>query len=88
VRAHGESVAPKPKLRFGEVADCWLAGPVVDLRETTQVKYRCMVNQHLRPRFEARRLDAVNADDLARLALHCHRLDWHPDLTALRAHLG
>lgn len=41
--------------------------PVVDLREATQVKYRCMVNQHLRPRFEGRRLDAVNADDLARL---------------------
>jgi hypothetical protein len=66
-RARGESVAPKPKLRFGEAADCRLAGPVVDLRETTQVKYRCMVNQHLRPPFEGRRLDAVNADDLARL---------------------
>jgi integrase len=66
-RARGESVAPKPKLRFGEAAGCWLDGPVVDLRETTQVKYRCMVNQHLRPRFEGRRLDAVNADDVARL---------------------
>ena len=37
-RARGESVATKPKLRFGEAADCWLTGPVVDLRETTQVK--------------------------------------------------
>lgn len=66
-RARGESVAPKPRLHFGEAADCWLTGPVVDLPETTQVKYRCMVKQHLRTRFEARRLDAVNADDLARL---------------------
>lgn len=66
-RARGESVAPKPKLRFGEAAETWLAGPVVDLRETTQVKYRCMVNQHLRPRVEGRRLDALNAYDLARL---------------------
>ncbi|HTX06959.1 MAG TPA: site-specific integrase [Solirubrobacteraceae bacterium] len=66
-RARGESVAPKPNLRFGEAADCWLAGPVLDLRETTQVKYRCMVNRHLRPRLQGRRLDAVNADDLARL---------------------
>lgn len=66
-RARGESIAPKPKLRFGEAADCWLTGPVVDLRETAQVKYRCMVSQHLRPRLEGRRLDAVIADDLARL---------------------
>jgi integrase len=66
-RARGESVAPKPKLRFGEAAEQWLTGPVVDLRETTQAKYRCMVNEHLRPRFEARRLDALSADDLAHL---------------------
>ena len=64
-RARGESVAPKPKLRFGEVAQLWLDGPVVDLRETTQAKYRCIVNEHLRPRFEGRRLEVVSADDLA-----------------------
>ena len=39
-RARGESVAPNPKLRFGEAADRWLNGPVLDLRDTTQVKYR------------------------------------------------
>ena len=66
-RARGESIAPKPKLRFGDAADAWLNGPVLDLRETTQIKYRCMVNEHLGPRFGARRLDAVSADDLARL---------------------
>jgi integrase len=32
----------------------------------TQVKYRSIVDEHLRPRFDARRLDAI-ADDLARL---------------------
>ncbi len=66
-RARGESVAPRPKLRFGDAAGDWLNGPVVDLRETTQAKYRCMVNEHLGPRFGARRLDSVTADDLAYL---------------------
>jgi integrase len=66
-RARGESVAPRPKLKFGEAADSWLEGPVVDLRDTTQAKYRTIVNEHLRTRFGARRLDAIVADDLARL---------------------
>jgi len=66
-RARGESVAPKPKLRLGEAADSWLDGPVLDLRETTQAKHSSIVNEHLRQRFEARRLDAIVADDLARL---------------------
>ncbi len=66
-RARGESVAPKPKLKFGEAVDSWLDGPVLDLRETTQAKYRTIVNEHLRARFGARRLDAIVADDLARL---------------------
>lgn len=60
-------MAPKAKLRFGEAADSWLDGPVRDLRETTQAKYRTIVNEQLRPRFEVRRLDGVVADDLARL---------------------
>ncbi len=66
-RARGESVGPKPRLRFGEAADTWLNGPVLDLRETTQAKYRCIVNEHLRARFEGRRLDGITADDLANL---------------------
>lgn len=64
-RARGESVAPKPKMDFSEAADAWLSGPVRDLREATQIKYRCMVNEHLRPRFGGRRLEGVTADDLA-----------------------
>lgn len=70
-RARGESVAPRPKLRFGAAADVWLHGPVLDLRDTTQVKYRSIVDGHLRPRFDARRLDGIDADDLARLVRDC-----------------
>jgi hypothetical protein len=64
-KARGEPVAPNPKLRFGEAAHQWLTGPVLDLRDTTQVKYRSIVDGYLRPRFDARRLDAITADDLA-----------------------
>lgn len=66
-RARGESVEPNPTMPFGEAADRWLDGPVMDLRDTTRVKYRSVVNWHLRPRFAARRLDSITADDLARL---------------------
>ena len=66
-RARGESVAPNLRVRFGEAADRWLNGPVLDLRDTTQAKYRSIVHGHLRPRFEARRLDGITADDLADL---------------------
>ena len=40
---------------------------VVDLREPTQAKCRCMLTEHLWPRFEDRRVDAVTADDPAHL---------------------
>ena len=64
-KARGDQIAPNPKLRFGEAAHEWLTGPVLDLRDTTQVKYRSIVDGHLRPRFDVRRLDAITADDLA-----------------------
>jgi integrase len=66
-RARGESVAPSPRLRFGEAAERWLSGPVLDLRDTTQVKYQSVVKEHLWPRFATRRLDGITADDLALL---------------------
>jgi integrase len=66
-RARGERTSPNPKLRFGEAADRWLNGPVLDLRDTTQVKYRSITDRHLRPRFGARRLDGIAADDVAEL---------------------
>ena len=66
-RARGDSVAPNPKLRFDDAADRWLNGPVLDLRDTTQVKYLSIPDGHLRPRFDARRLDGIAADDVAQL---------------------
>mgnify|MGYP001174265765 CR=1 FL=1 len=69
-RAHGETVAPDSRLRFGEAADLWLAGPVLDLRESTQAGYRNAVEQHLRSGYGGRRLDSITADDLATLVRH------------------
>ena len=66
-RGRGETVAPDSRLRFNEAANLWLAGPVLDLRATTQAGYRNAVDQHLCPRYESRRLDAITADDLAAL---------------------
>ncbi len=66
-RGRGETVAPDSRLRFGDAADLWLSGPVLDLRETTQAGYRNAVEQHLRPRYAGRRLDGITADDLAAL---------------------
>jgi integrase len=66
-RGRGERVAPNPRLRFGDAADKWLAGEVLDLRPTTQAAYRNSVKKHLRPRYATRRLDTIAADDVAAL---------------------
>jgi integrase len=66
-RGRGERMAPNPRLRFGTAADRWLAGPVADLRRSTQDGYRNAVEQHLRPRYATRRLDHLEPDDLAAL---------------------
>ncbi len=66
-RNRGDQVAANPRLRFSEAADCWLDGPVMDLREQTRNSYRWAVDRHLRRRFATRRVDAVTADDLAGL---------------------
>jgi integrase len=66
-RGRGDTVAPDSRLRFGEAADLWLKGPVLDLRESTQAGYRNAVEQHLRPHYGQRRLDSVTPDDLAAL---------------------
>ena len=65
-RSRGERVASNTRLRFGDAAAQWLAGPVVDLRATTQACYRNAV-QHLIRRFATHRLDAISPDDLAAL---------------------
>lgn len=54
-------------MRFGSAADGWLAGPVATLRPTTQASYRNSIETHLRPRWGTRRLDDINADDVAAL---------------------
>lgn len=64
-RGRGETVAPDSRLRFGEAAELWLRGPVLDLRATTQAGYRSAVEHHLVPRYRNRRLDGITADDLA-----------------------
>lgn len=72
-RGRGEIVAPDARLRFGEAADTWLAGPVLDLRSTTQEGYRSAVDQHLRVRFGNRRLDSITADELAAMVRDLRR---------------
>lgn len=66
-RGRGETLASDSRLRFAEAADLWLAGPVRDLREATQVGYTNAVEQHLRPRLGGQRLNGITADDLASL---------------------
>lgn len=72
-RVRGATVAPDSRLRFGEAADLWLGEPVSDLRSTTQAGYRSAVEQHLRPRYERRRIDDITADDLAPLVRDLRR---------------
>jgi integrase len=64
-RSRGERVANNSRLRFDDATDRWLEGPVVDLRPATRACYRNAVENHLRQRFGARRLDAIGPDDLA-----------------------
>lgn len=66
-RGRGETVPPDSRLRFGDAADLWLAGPVLDLRAATRAGYRNAVDQHLRPGFGNHTLDRITADDLAAL---------------------
>lgn len=66
-RSRGERIASNARLRFGDAAVQWLAGPVVDLRATTQACYRNAVEQHLIRRFGTHRLDSISPDDLAAL---------------------
>jgi hypothetical protein len=44
LRGRGATVAPASRLRFGEAADSWLNGPVLDLRPSTQAGYRNAVD--------------------------------------------
>jgi integrase len=66
-RNRREAAPDNVRLRFGDAADLWLAGPVADLRQTTRDCYRNAIDTHLLKRFQNRRLDAISPDDLAAL---------------------
>jgi hypothetical protein len=66
-RDRGERHTANPRLRFGDAADKWLAGPVATKRPETIALNEQMVRLHLRPRFGNRRMDSITADDAAGL---------------------
>lgn len=66
-KGRGEHVQPNPRLKFGEASDKWLADQVADLRTATRSSYTSHVENHLRPRWGCRRLDAITVDDAAKL---------------------
>ncbi len=66
-RNRGEQVVHSASLRFADVAEKWLEGPVSDLRPRTGECYRNALEQHLLPRLACRRLDRLTPDDLADL---------------------
>jgi site-specific recombinase XerD len=63
----GERESANPRLKFGEAADRWLAEQVAELRRQTRARYRSHVDNHLRPRWGNRRMDAIDVTDAARL---------------------
>lgn len=66
-KARREPVSANPRLRFGDAADKWLAGPVQSLRPATGSIYSSHVKNHLRERFGRYRLDQINGDDIAKM---------------------
>src|SRR3954447_7656008 len=68
VRARGgERESANPRLKFGEAADRWLAEQVAALRPATRASYTSYMENHLRPRWGTRRMDAIDVSDAARL---------------------
>src|SRR3954471_12871273 len=63
----GERESANPRLKFGDAADRWLAEQVVGLRPATRAGYKSYLDNHLRPRWGRRRMDAIGVSDAARL---------------------
>src|SRR5215217_1951624 len=63
----GERESSNPRLTFGEAADRWLAEQVSELRPSSRKGYKSYVENHLRPRWGRRRMDAIDVSDAARL---------------------
>jgi integrase len=66
-RAEGAPEGHVKTVRFGTAAERWLLGPVSGLRPSTRANYTNSIDRHLLPRFSNRRLDAISADDVAKL---------------------
>jgi integrase len=71
-RGKGERVVPSPRLRFGEAAERWLAGPVSELRRSTRDAYTYAL-RHALARWQRRRLDSIEPDDCMRLTAELRR---------------
>lgn len=63
----GARVAPAPRLTFGEAVERWQEAQAASLRPATQATYSASLRTHLLPRWERRRLDSIDVDDVARL---------------------
>lgn len=72
-KARGDHVQPNPKLRFGAAADRWLADQVSELRPATQAIYTNAIENHLRPRWDRRRLDTITVDEVAKVVRELRR---------------
>lgn len=72
-RHRGEHVASDRRLRFGDAASSWLAGPVLDLRPRTQECYRSALQRRVLPVLGSRRLDSISPDDVAALVRELRR---------------
>ena len=66
-KGKGERVQPNPRLTFGDAADRWMLEQVADLKPATQAIYRNAIENHLKPRWDRRRMDTIGVDDAARL---------------------
>jgi len=63
----GARVAPAPRLTFGEAAVRWQEAQAASLRPATRSTYDTHLRVHLLPRWERRRLDSIDVDDVARV---------------------
>lgn len=68
----GKRVAPAPRLTFGHAAEQWKQSQMAALRPATRDAYGSSLKNHLLPRWERRRLDSIDVDDVARLISQMH----------------
>lgn len=76
------------RLTFGDAADRWLTESVSALRPRTRESYTGFVNNHLRPRWGARRLDAIDVLDAATLVREMRAAGFAEKTIAGACHVG